>query len=190
MVAGDIVDARAQCNTSDERRGSGGSRVLRESKAGNPADDIGGAPGPACCGRRSGIGKWAKITRPVILLYTGQSKARDRVIQIDLEHEEPLVIAETDVVAGMEFLDEFALEQEGLRFAPDDMNIKVVDRFNQRLELQIPAETPRRLKIVAHPLAQISRFTHVDHRPKTITHQVDSGLVRERVQFLADIFGH
>src|SRR5205823_13387119 len=87
----------------------------------------------------AGTGEGAEITRAIILLETGKRKPRNGVVQIHLQHEEAFVIAKADVVARMKFFDQLAFEQESFRLAPDDVAIEIVNRFDQRLEFEVPA---------------------------------------------------
>ncbi len=89
----------------------------------------------------------------------------------------------------MELLDELAFEQQGFRLAADDVEIEVVDRLDQGLEFQVPAEPARGLKIMAHAFAQIAGLADVDHRAETVAHQVDARLVRQGAYLFADVFG-
>ncbi len=89
-----------------------------------------------------------EITRAVVLLEAGEGEARDGVVQVDLEQEEPLVVAEADVVTRMKFLDELAFEQQRLGFAADDVDIEIVDGLDERLELEVPAQAARGLEIL------------------------------------------
>ena len=74
--------------------------------------------------QRARIRERPEVTRAVVLFEPREGEVRNRVVQIHLEHQEPLVVAETDVVARMKFLDELAFEQERLRFAADDVKSK------------------------------------------------------------------
>ena len=139
--------------------------------------------------QRARIRERAEVAGAVILLKSREREARDRVFEVDLQHQELLVVAKADVVARVEFLDELAFQQQRLRLAPDDVEIEIVNGVGQRLEFQVPAQAPRRLEILADALAQIPRFPHVDHGAKAVPHQVDARLVGQRAQFLADVVG-
>ena len=89
----------------------------------------------------------------------------------------------------MKFLDEPALQQQRLRFAPHHMDVEIVDGFDERLELQVPAKPPRWMEILAHALAQVARLADVDHRAEAVLHQVHARLVRQLAQFFADRLG-
>ena len=90
----------------------------------------------------------------------------------------------------MKLLDEFAFQQQSLRLAADDVKIEIVNGLDQCLELQVPAQPPRRLEILAHPLAQVARLAHVDNRPETVAHQVNARFVRHGTELFADVLGH
>jgi hypothetical protein len=90
----------------------------------------------------AGIREWSEVTRPVVFAQPGEREVRDRVAQVHFEHQEPLVVAEADVVTRVEFLDELAFQQQRLRLAPHDVEIEIVNGIGQRLELQVPAQSP------------------------------------------------
>src|SRR5689334_24734314 len=46
------------------------------------------------------------VTRAIVRFEARQREARDRVVEIDLEQQESFVVAETDVVTRMKFLDQ------------------------------------------------------------------------------------
>ena len=94
-----------------------------------------------------------EIAGAIVLFKTREREARNRVVQIDFEHEETFVVAEAHIIPRMEFLDELAFKQQRLRLAPDYMEIKILNTLDQRLEFQIPSQPSRRLKILGHPLA-------------------------------------
>ena len=95
------------------------------------------------------IGEGAEVAGPVVLFEAGEGKTRDWVVEVDLEQEEAFVVAETDVVARMKLLDELAFQEQGLGFAADDVEVKVVDGLDQGLELQIPAQPAGGLEVLA-----------------------------------------
>ena len=66
-----------------------------------------------------------------ILLKSGEEKARPIFGKIDLDQEEPLVVAERNVIARPEFLDQFAFEQNRFRFAADGVRFEVPCRVEQ-----------------------------------------------------------
>ena len=139
---------------------------------------------------RAGIGERPEVARAVVLLDAGEGEVRDRVVQVDLQHQEALVVAEADVVARVEFLDQLAFEQQRLRLALHHVNVEIVDRLDQRVELQVPAHPPRRMKILAHALAQIARLADVDDRAEAVLVQIHARLVRDLAQLFADVIGH
>ena len=128
--------------------------------------------------QRARVRERPEVARAVVLLQAREREPRDRVVQVHLQHHELLVIAEADVVARVEFLDELAFQQQRLRLAPHDVEIEIEDGLDQGLELQVPAQPPGGLEILADALAQIPRLTHIDHRPEAVTHQVNARLVR------------
>ena len=140
--------------------------------------------------QRARVGEGPEIARAVVLPDAREGEAGDRVVQVDLEQQELLVVPETDVVARVELLDQLAFQQQRLGLAAHDVEVEVVDGVGQRLELQVPAHAPGGLEILAHPLAQVPRLADIDHRPEAVAHQVDARLVGQRAQLLADLVGY
>ena len=99
-----------------------------------------------------------EVARAVVLPEAGEGEARDGVVDVHLEHEEPFIVAEADVVARMKLLDEPAFEQQRLRFVADDVDIQVMDGLDERLELGVPAEAAGGLEIRGDAAAQIARL--------------------------------
>ena len=49
-----------------------------------------------------------------------------------------------------------------------NVDVEIVDRLDEGIELQIPARAARRMEILAHAFAQIARFADVDDRAEPI----------------------
>ena len=80
--------------------------------------------------QRAGAGERTEVTGAIVCLESRERETRDRVVEVDFQQQEPFVVAETDVVTGMKFLDQLAFQQQGLRFTADDVKIEIVDRFD------------------------------------------------------------
>ena len=138
---------------------------------------------------RAGIGEGAKVTSPVLLLHPSERESRDRVVQIHFQEEKVLVVAKTNIVSRMEILDQLSFKKHGFRLAAHDVNVEVVNSIDQGIKLQIPAHASRRMEVLTHALAQVSRLPHVNHGPEPILHQVDAGLVGHLAQLAANMIG-
>src|SRR5581483_11120197 len=53
---------------------------------------------------RAGVRERTEVARAVVLLEAREREARDRIVQVHLQHQEPFVVAKADVVARMKFL--------------------------------------------------------------------------------------
>jgi len=133
-----------------------------------------------------GIDERPEVARAVVLLEAREGEVRNRVVQIHLQHQISFVVAEHDVEARLEFLDELAFEQERLRFAADGVNVKITNRLDERVEFQVPAHAPAGLEILADALPQIERLADVNHRAEPVAMQIHAGLVRHGADFFAD----
>src|SRR6266496_1058268 len=91
--------------------------------------------------QRAGVWERAEIAGAVLLLEAGEREARNGVVEVNLQHEEPFVVAKTDIVPGMKFFDQFAFEQEGFGLAADEVKIKIRNRFEQSFEFEIPTHS-------------------------------------------------
>src|SRR4051812_39560775 len=89
--------------------------------------------------QRSGTGERSKVFRPIFSLDAGEREARNRVVKINLQQEKPFVVAEADVVTRMKLLDEFALEQDRLRFILYNMDVQILDGIDERPEFHVPS---------------------------------------------------
>src|SRR6185312_9859744 len=107
-----------------------------------------------------------------------------------LEHQVAFVIAETDIVTRVKFLDELAFKQERLGFAADDVIIEIANALDERAEFQVPAQAAGGLEILAHALAQIAGFADVNDRSETVFHQVNARLMRQGAEFFANDIRH
>lgn len=88
---------------------------------------------------RSRAGERTEVASAVFLFESSESKAGNGVLEVDLEQEKSFVVPETDVVAGLELLDEFSFEQESFGLVLYGMGIQIVDGIHQCIELEIPA---------------------------------------------------
>ena len=91
---------------------------------------------------RRGIHERSEVACAVGLLQPRENEIWDGVIQVHLEHQVALVVTQADVEAWFEFLDEFAFEQECFRFAANDVDVKIVNCLDKRVEFQVPPHAP------------------------------------------------
>src|ERR1700733_8110506 len=102
--------------------------------------------------RGSRVDKRTKIFCAVVFFESRESEIRNRIVQIHFQQQKSFVVAEADVVARLEFFDEFAFEQERFGFAADDVEIEIANRLDERVEFQVPAHAPAGLKILTDAL--------------------------------------
>ncbi len=140
--------------------------------------------------QRARVREGPEISRAVVLFEPREGKVRDGVVQVHLEHQMPFIVTETDVVTRLEFLDQFAFQQQRLGFAADQVKIEIANRLSQGVELEVPAHAAGGMKILGDALAQIARFAHVDDRAKPVAHQIDARFVRQRANLFSKEFGH
>ena len=133
------------------------------------------------------MGEGPEVDAAVVLAKAREGEARDGVVEVDLEEEEPLVVAEVDVEPGLEFLDELALEQQRLGLAADDMTIHVVDGLHERVELGIPAHPPGRVEVLRHAASQVAGLSHVDDGAEAVLVEVHAGPVGDLGELVADV---
>ena len=111
------------------------------------------------------------------------------IVEVDLDEQEPFVVAEADVVARLIFLDQLAFQQERLRFAAHGVGVEIVDGLDQGVEFQVPTHAARGMEISADAFAQIARLADVNDRAEAVLHQVNARLVRHFGKFLPNLFG-
>src|SRR5690242_19493257 len=97
-----------------------------------------------------------EVAGAIILLQAGEREAWDGIVEIYLQEQETLVVAEADVVAGLKLFDEATFKQKRLGFVLDDVSVKIVNGVNERIELQVPTLPSRRMKILRDTPAQVA----------------------------------
>src|SRR6266404_5367275 len=138
--------------------------------------------------QRARVRERPKVTSAIVLFQAGEREPWNGIVKIHLEQEEPFIVTKTDIVTRVKFLDELALEQQGFRFASHQVEIEVANALDQRFEFQVPTHAARGLEVVAHALAQIAGFAHVDYAAQPIAHQVNARLMRQYTELFANVF--
>ena len=140
----------------------------------------------------STVGKRAEIQAAIVLAQTGQSESRDPIVEVHLQQQEPFVVPEIDVEPRLEILHQPAFQQQRFRLVLHHVPVEVVDGIDERVELEIPAHPPRRMKILADPFAQIPGLPHVDDRAEAILVQIHPGPVGHLGKLVPDMIrdGH
>ena len=100
----------------------------------------------------------------------------------DLDIRIALVILEADIVLRAVFLDQVALQDEGLNLGVGDDEVEIGDVVYQAV--QLGGVAGRSLEVGAHPMPQVNRLAHVDHLAPFVLHQVDAGLGGKGLQFV------
>ena len=139
--------------------------------------------------QRAAAGERAEVARTIVNTQAREREARDGVVEVDLEHQEPLVVAEGDVVTRVELLDELAFEQHGLGVGLHHVPVEVVDGLDEGVELEVPAHAPRSLKILGDAAAEVARLADVNHRAEAVLVQIHAGPVRHLRELAADVVG-
>jgi hypothetical protein len=135
------------------------------------------------------MGEGTEIAGAVILLEAGESEAGDGVVKVDFQEEEAFVVAEADVVAGLEFLDEAAFEEEGFGLAFNGVDVEVMDGIDEGVEFEVPALAAGGVEVLGDALAEIAGLADVDDSAETVFHQVDTGFVRHGAELVSDVIG-
>ena len=86
----------------------------------------------------------AEIATSIIFLEPGQAKTWPSLGKIYSDHQEPLVVAKRNVVAGPIFLDQFAFEQNRFRFTAHRMRFKIPRGVEQGACFQVRLRQFRR----------------------------------------------
>jgi hypothetical protein len=137
---------------------------------------------------RAGVGERSEVTAPVVFFQARELETRERLVQIDLDHEQLFVVAKTDVVFRPIFLDETAFENNRLGVAPDDVKIKIPNALNQRAGFDVRHRATRGTKILPDPLAQIPRLADVNHAVESVFVNVHARLVRQRAHLWRQVW--
>ena len=79
----------------------------------------------------------AEVERAVIFFKSRQAKPWPFLQRVDLDKEEPLVVAKRDIVTRPVFFDQFALEQERFRFAAHGVRLEIPNRLEHGARLDV-----------------------------------------------------
>lgn len=125
------------------------------------------------------VSERSKIAGAIVFFQARQDKAWPWIRGIDLCEKEALVIPEADVVPRSILLDELAFEQKCLLLIADQMYFEIPYGVEESPGFVIGSLLSRGHEVVPQPLAQVTGFSHVDDRAKTVQHEVDSRLMRD-----------
>jgi len=131
----------------------------------------------------AGVGVGAKVAGVVVFFEAGEAEARPFVGHVGLDHEEAFVVAEADVVAGAEFLDEAAFEEEGFGLAAGDVPLEIPDAIEEGAGFEIGAHLAGGGEVLADALAEVAGFADVDDAIEAVPHEVDARLVGDIAEF-------
>lgn len=79
----------------------------------------------------TGVSEGAEVASAIVFLQAGEGEAGEGIIEGKSDKEEAFVVAEADIVAGAELLDEFAFEEEGFRFVADKVEVEIPDAVDE-----------------------------------------------------------
>ena len=102
-----------------------------------------------------------------------ETEARKFLLGRKIDVGKALLVAQQDVVARLERLDQLVLEQQRLGFGPRDRHL---DRRHLAQHARDARLELRALEIAPDPLAQVLRLADVEHLPGRIQHAVHAGL--------------
>ena len=97
----------------------------------------------------------------------------------ELQERVGLVVAEQDVEAGLQRLDQVVFQQQRLGLGADGGG---VDLHHTGHHLGNARAGQRLAEVRAHPLAQVPRLAHVQHGAGCVLHPIDAGQRRQRAQ--------
>ena len=95
-----------------------------------------------------------------------------------------LVVAEQDVVARLERLDQVVLEQQRLAFGARDRGLDARDLRDHHRDARLVRAL---LEVARHALLQVARLADVERVAGGVLHPVDAGPVRQRRDQLARV---
>ena len=136
--------------------------------------------------RRRMIGP--EIARAVFLRLAHDLEPRPGRRLVQAQRQELLVVAQLDVVARLQLLDQRVLEQRGFLLAGRDVALEIADLVLQAFDEEALIAGAL-LKIAAHAALQAGRLAHVQHRARAVFEDVHARRRRQRVELAADGFG-
>ena len=124
-------------------------------------------------GKRAEAGTGTHL-RPAMLEHL-----RERMVAGDENGRKRLVVAQEDVVPGLQALDQIGLEQQRLRLGVGGDELHRLGLGDHPVQ---PRAQTRRLQIARHPLLQAPRLADVEDAALAVEHPVDAGSGGQRRQ--------
>ena len=124
------------------------------------------------------------------ILFHGSGKKNPGILLLERHPDERIcfIVLQHGVILGTVLFDQITLQDQGFQFRVCDNVLKSGDLRHHALNLQpfIPAA----LKILAHPVFQADRLSHINNLIPGVMHQVNSRFSREFFQFFFNIKCH
>jgi hypothetical protein len=95
------------------------------------------------------------------------------------------IVFEPDIVMRPVLLDQVHLQDQGPELIADDDPVDIRDVFNQLPGLWIVLRVS--VEIGSQPVAQVDRFTDVDHLASLVLHQIAAGLYGRCIEHILDV---
>ena len=131
----------------------------------------------------------ARVRPEVAVLAVGRSAVIGEpreCVRGNLQVRIALVVAEQDVVARLQALDEVVLEQQRLGLGPDHRGLHPHDLADHVADAGAAVAL---LEIVGDAPFQVARLAHVEHRTGGIEIAVDAGQLRQGSDFAEQLIG-
>jgi hypothetical protein len=138
-------------------------------------------------GARIGVG--SEVERAVAADAAGRHDARECLARVDADRQERLVVAQPQVVARLQFLDEVVLEEQRFLLAARDQELDVGDVAVDE-ERREPIVVAPRLEVTPHPRPQRTRFSDVEQCARAAAEEIHAGIRRQEFQFLREPLVH
>jgi hypothetical protein len=114
------------------------------------------------------------------------SRPGAETVRRDLQVGVALVVAEQDVVARLERLDQVVLEQQRLGLGTHHGGLHAHDLRDHVADAGAAVAL---LEIVGNPLLQVARLAHVEHRARRVEIAVDTRQLRQGRDFAEELIG-
>ena len=111
-----------------------------------------------------------EIARPIILFESSQAEAWPLLRCVNLYNEKSFVVPEGYIVTRPILLNQFAFEQDRFCFATHRVGLEIPNAVQHGACFNISHRQFRRHKVRGNALAQVARFTDVNHAIKAVAH--------------------
>lgn len=136
----------------------------------------------------AGVRKGSEVAGAAVVAIPCQAELGEFAVEVELDHEETLVVREVGIVSGAVFLDQASFEQEGFCLRTHGQYVEIGNEVEHGPDFGLLDDLlARRLKVGRDALLEVFGLADIERTPKTIFHQVHAWCMGYMPQFFFQI---